>query len=167
VTALSAIVAAVMARVTLEVPAVTYAEGSQESSAHDAPPRCTWKRTQRRPRNIGQSHGDPEAPYQRAILGLAQGYEVRLWAADLAALDALFNAFIRALEYELSGHYEYEGDEHVERGVVAHGEATVVRVSLECHVPEQPPATVTITSTALIPGASPTPGDGALDLGDP
>lgn len=163
---LTELVSAVMALVVDEVPGTVWAEGGRELDVRRAPPSVVWCRVAARAGAAALRHADVRS-YDRAILGLAQGYEVRLWGADTEQLDALRVALVRALEDLAEGQYEYEGDTQVGVGVVAAGEATVARVTLACHVPSRPVATVAVGSVATPRNPSAASGDRVLEPGDP
>lgn len=163
---LSALLSAIMARVVVDVPGTTWAEGERELDAHRAPPSAVWRRLAARPRGAALRH-DAVASHDRAILGLAQGYDVRLWGENTEQLDALRVALVRALEDEAAGQYEYEGDTQVPVGVATLGEATTARLTLGCHVPSRPVTTVVVGSVLLSHNPAAASGDGLIESGDP
>lgn len=159
-------IAAVMARVSADVAGTTFAEGAREEATHRAPPFVLWKRT--RATAVGAAQLDDLAtPYARAITGKAQGFQVRLWGADWPAVDALFEALVRALEHEAAGAWSYQGDTALDVGATAHGEAIVVDLTLRAHVAEAASATVVLTSAHVRRSTAAASGDGALEPGDP
>lgn len=163
---LTELVAEVMALVVTDVPGTTWGEGGREVDANRAPPAVVWSRVAARPRPAAQRHNEVRS-LDRALLGLGQGYEVRLWGADTEQLDALRVALVRALEDVAAGQYEYEGDTQATVGVATAGEATVARVILGCHVPSRPATTVVVTSIVTPRNPSAASGDRVLEPGDP
>lgn len=158
-------IAAVMARVVTDVPGTTWAEGERELSRHQAPPSVVWRRIAATPGRAAQ-RDDAIRSYDRAILGLDQQYAVRVWGVDLAQLDALRVALVRALEHEAAGQYEYQGDTQADVGVLSLGEAVVARIVLGCHVPSRPVTTVAVTTASVARNPAAASDDGILTPGD-
>lgn len=163
---LTDILAAVREAVVRDLPGTAWGEGEREMDANGAPPSVVWRRVYARPRPAAQRHGQVRS-VDRALLGLAQSYDVRIWGADAAQLDALRVALVRALEDVAPGQYEYEGDTQTSVGVATAGEQTLARVSLACHVPSRPAASVVVGSARVARNPAAATGDGTLEPGDP
>lgn len=163
---LTELVADAMALVVDDVPGTTWAEGGREIDANRSAPAVVWCRVGSRPRPAALRH-DQVRSFDRALLGLAQSYEVRLWGANADQLDALRVALVRALEDVAAGQYEYEGDTQAAVGVATYGEALVARISLACHVPSRPAASVVVGSARVARNPAAATGDGTLEPGDP
>lgn len=159
-------IAAVMVRVTADVPGTTWSEGSREWETNGSPPRVLWKRTNATNAPAAQLH-DRTADFQRAIVGKAQSYSVKLWGVDWPQVDALFAALVRALEFESAGAWSYQGDAPNDAATLDKGEATVATFTLRGHVAEAAPVTVTLSSARVRRTAAATSGDGVLEPGDP
>lgn len=159
-------VAAAMALVVADVPGTAWGEGERELDANAAPPSVVWRRVSSLPRGAALRH-DAVRSFDRALLGLGQSYEVRLWGADADQVDALREALVRALEDVAAGQYEYQGDTQAPVGVATAGEAVLARVVLGCHVTSRPAPTVVVGGAALNRNNAAAAGDGTLEPGDP
>jgi len=162
---LTARIEAVMARVAVEVPAVTYALGWRDDGAQAAPPRIDWRPTRHGPEKAFQG-GSRADGFTRAIVGRAQTWELRLWGDNVAAVETLFDALVRALEAEAAGAWSYVGGDWARTGAMTCGEAMTCAVTLGAHTFAATPALVTFTRAALSAPTS-TPGDGLLEPGEP
>lgn len=161
---LSSRIAEIMVRVVAEIPDTTHALGWREDGTQAAPPRIDWRPTRHafeRPYQ-GGSRADG---LQRAILGRAQTFDLRVWGNDLAQTEALFDALVRACEALCAGAWSYTGGDWARTGAMTCGEAMLCTVTLGAHVLEAAPVLVTITGAAMAPATSP-PGDGHLELGE-
>lgn len=165
-TTLSERVAAIMARVTAEVPTAQWAETSRERVGTVSPPHILWERRNGSPVRAGQLHSRA-TPYQRAVLGRGQGYAVTVHGNDWPQVDALRAALDRACEAEAAGAWAFVGDRATDASLITAGEAVTVDLVLSAHTPEPEPVTVEITSARIRRNPSAAPNDGVLEPGDP
>lgn len=162
---LTALIGALMARVVTEVPGATHGVGWREDGAQAAPPRIDWRPTRHAYERPYQG-GSRADGMQRAILGRAQTFELRLWGDDVDQVELLFDALVRACEAEAAGAWSYVGGDWARTGAMTCGEAMLCTITLGAHVLDAPPALVTVTQRSLSPPTS-TPGDGLLQYGEP
>lgn len=154
-----------MARVAAAVPGTTHGIGWRDDGAQAAPPRIDWRPTRHAPERAYQG-GSRADPFERAIVGRAQTFELRIWGNDLAQVESLFDAVVRAMEAEAAGAWSYTGGDWARTGAMTCGEAMSCAVTLGAHVVAAPAALVTITGASLAPPTS-VPGDGQLEPGEP
>lgn len=160
-------VTAINARIVGAVPGTTFAVGHREASALGDAPRVAWVPSIHERAEGAQRRPSPTQPFERAIVGVAQLLEVRLWGVDVTQCEALFQALVQACEAEASGAWAYVGGTWAEVGVGTRGESKIVRLTLKGFVTSAPVQTMVVTGAALqsTPGAA--RGDGSLDLGEP
>ena len=151
----AALIAAIMAEVAVDYPAVTHAVGAGAGAAHGAPPRIEWtpgSGTFRGPQ--AQSGANP-----RPLRNRWTRWAVRCWAADFAAAEALSAALLRALHLTCTiGGFELDGEEWAEPGMVTAGDAVTITVLLGTPVLDRPQPTLAAgTGTLNLNPGPPTP----------
>lgn len=161
---LTTLITDIMVRVATEVAGTTHALGWREEGAQSAPPRVEWRPTRHAYEHAFQG-GSRADPHQRAIQGRAQTFELRLWGNDIAQVEALFDAVVRACEAEAAGAWSYVGGDWARTDAMTCGEAMLCAITLGAHVLDAAPSLVTITGASIASPTS-TPGDGLLQLGE-
>lgn len=160
-------VGAINTRIVAAVPGTALAVGHREADANGDAPRVAWLPLNHERAEGAQRRPSAAQPFERAIVGVSQLLEVRLWGVDVDQCETLFEALVRACEIEAPGAWAYLGGTWAEVGVTTRGEGKIVRLTLKGFVTGAPVQTMVVTGGALqsTPGA--VSGDGSLSLGDP